>query len=417
MKTKYLTMLALGAAVFGVRAAVVPFTPKEGSTVTLLPPEQKKVMNLATYDERLALLQADSKGDKKLKHGKWRQSLPLVLRWKCTAGEKGPWLVKIGKKADLSDAREWWLAANDHDLHARKADGQPAWKFVVPMANLEIGATYYWKVWSNVKCPQWECGSTLEKPCKCGKGPVAHASEVQSFKTEDMAPRWIQIEGTTGNFRDLGGRRTKDGRRVKQGLVYRSQGLNYNSVNGLRVGRNRLTVEDVKYLTGTLGIKTDLDLRSSGETAHMKESPLGPGVKFIHHSSSCYKGGFEKHGKEMTAANFRVFCDEKNYPILFHCIGGADRTGLLGYVLNGVLGVDRHELETDWEATFYPTLSEMRKDYKDHSYWCGEWHFNDGFSKYGDANSTWNERVELYLLDCGVTKEEIAKFRSIMLED
>ena len=121
-------------------------------------------------------------------------------------------------------------------------------------------------------------------------------------------------------------------------------------------------------------------------------------------------------GMKTMAENFRVFCDEKNYPIYFHCIGGADRTGSLAYVLNGILGVDRHDLETDWESTFYPTLPEMRKDYTGPSYWCGENHFNDGFAKYGDASTSWNDRIELYLLDCGVTKEEIAKFRSIMLE-
>ena len=43
-------------------------------------------------------------------------------------------------------------------------------------------------------------------------------------------------------------------------------------------------------------------------------------------------------------------------------------------------------------------------------------HFNKGFAKYGGADATWNERIELYLLDCGITREEIEKFRSIMLE-
>jgi hypothetical protein len=29
---------------------------------------------------------------------------------------------------------------------------------------------------------------------------------------------------------------------------------------------------------------------------------------------------------------------------------------------------------------------------------------------------SWNHRIELYLLDCGVTKDEIEAFRAIMLE-
>jgi protein-tyrosine phosphatase len=260
-----------------------------------------------------------------------------------------------------------------------------------------IGQKYYWKVTG-----------------KKDKQDVTSA--VSTFTTEDMAPRWIKLEGRVGNTRDLGGWKTVDGRRIKQNMIFRGQGLNDNSENGRQPGRNRLTAADIDWMLNTLHIKTDLDLRSSGETANMTVSPLGPTVNFIHHSSSAYNGIFKESGKKVMAENFRVFTDIENYPIYFHCIGGADRTGSLAYVLNGILGVDRHDLETDWESTFYPTLPEMRKDYTGPSFWCGENHFNDGFSKYGDANTSWNDRIELYLLDCGVTKEEIAKFRSIMLE-
>ena len=50
-------------------------------------------------------------------------------------------------------------------------------------------------------------------------------------------------------------------------------------------------------------------------------------------------------------------------------------------------------------------------------YWRHERHFDKGFAKYGDEKTPWNERIRLYLLDCGVTEEEIATFREIMLED
>ena len=50
-------------------------------------------------------------------------------------------------------------------------------------------------------------------------------------------------------------------------------------------------------------------------------------------------------------------------------------------------------------------------------YWRHERHFDKGFAKYGDEKTPWNERIRLYLLDCGVTEKEIAAFRSIMLED
>ena len=37
-------------------------------------------------------------------------------------------------------------------------------------------------------------------------------------------------------------------------------------------------------------------------------------------------------------------------------------------------------------------------------------------AKFGDADTPWNKRIELYLLKCGVTQEEIDRFRAIMLQ-
>ena len=413
---KQILVLASVFSLWGLQAAIVPVSPVAGKTIQLVPDAQKKLMNMPTYKERLEFLQWDRANGKKVRHDpNWRKALPVVLEWKSTAGEKGPWKILIGKKPDLSDARVWFKAVKETDKATGRESGkdqsQKNEKYEVPYANLEINTTYYWRV-----CTRGYCGWGCNPKHGCEACKKVCESEIASFKTEDFAPRWMAIEGRVGNMRDLGGRKTVDGRRVKQGMIYRGQGLNDNSATGEIRGRNRLTAADVEYMTGTLGIKTDLDQRSPGEVADMTASPLGPSVKWIHNSSSCYAGIFLEDGKKAMAKNFRVFCDPANYPIYFHCIGGADRAGSLAYTLNGILGVERHLLNTDWESTFYPTLPEMRSDYKDHTFWCGEWHFDDGFAKYGDANTSWNKRIELYLLDCGVTMEEIEKFRSIMLE-
>ena len=222
----------------------------------------------------------------------------------------------------------------------------------------------------------------------------------------------MALEGRVHNVRDLGGWKTEEGLYVRQGMIYRGQGLNDNSVNGEVKGPNRLTVEDVAYLVGTLGIKTDLDLRAPYETADLQESPMGNSVKFILRSSMCYRTLFNAEGKRVMAENFRVFCNPTNYPIYFHCIGGADRTGSLAYILNGLLGVSRHDLETDWEATFYPDLPGLRPGGE----WRREHHLTDGIAGYGDSSMPWRRRIELYLLDCGITKDEMDAFRAIMLK-
>ena len=409
-RSSLFTLAVLAAT--AVRAAIVPVSPVGGEVVARVPDAQKKVMDLATLEERIALFREDrEKGGKVIRHDQyWRKAKPLKLKWRVTEGETGPWKIEIATNPDLTDPEIRYVSVKSVDpATGRETDkdigglGGAVVSYTVPRANYEIARTYWWRV------------TGRGKPAKDQKKGRTVRSEIASFATEDHAPRWIEIEGRVGNIRDFGGWRTTDGRRVRQGMAFRGQGLNNNSVTGERQGRNRLTVEDVKYFTQTLGIKTDHDLRSKAETADLAESPLGPGVKLILRSSPCYKAIFNEAEKKTMAANVRVFCDKANYPIYFHCIGGADRTGSLAYVLLGTLGVSQHDIETDWESTFYPNIPDDINE-KDPNFWCRESHLTDGIAKYGDEGDTWQRRCELYLLDCGVTQEEIARLREILLE-
>lgn len=406
---------AVVVAMTTASAAIIPLSPTDGANVSLVPDAQKAVMSPLTLNERIEFLRKDRENGKVIRHDKyWRRARPIVLKWRTTEKERGPWKIEIGRIPELSDARVWYVRVNAIDAvsgrDTGRAKSEDETSYSVPRANLEIARDYYWRVTARGRCGKWNCGSR----CGCKESKRIVRSEISHFRTEDRAPRWIEIEGDVRNIRDFGGWRTEDGHRVRQGMAFRGQGLNNNSVTGERQGRNRLTVEDVKYLTGMLGIRTDLDLRSKGETADMVESPLGPGVTFIQHSAPYYAGIFTAAGKKKMAEIFRTFCNPTNYPIYFHCIGGADRTGSLAYVMLGVLGVSRHDIETDWESTFYPSIPF--KDGKGGIVWNSELHFEKGLSKYGNPDDSWNHRIELYLLDCGISPKEIAGFRSIMLE-
>ena len=411
MKLTFAVVVVLFPAV--LLAALEPLAPTGGAVVPLVPDAQKKVMGLPTLAERIRLLQDDRKSGGGLAQDQfWRKAKPLVLEVRVTEEEKGPWKVEIGKCADLSDARTWYVPAPDtEDITGREVAytvTPEVVKLTLPMANLEVATRYYWRV-----SYRGYCGFGCHPKHGCEVCGSRTESSIASFVTEDLAPRWIAVEGDIGNIRDLGGRIGLGGRRIRQGLVYRGQAFNDNSVNGEVQGRSRLTVGDVRYLTGTLGIKTDLDLRGIGETADMTGSPLGEGVKHVLHYSYKYKRLFRPEGMKMMAENFRLFCDRKNYPVYFHCIAGADRTGSLAYVLNAVLGVSRQEMETDWESTFYPNIPDENPD---PDFWRRESHFNEGFAKYGDADTPWQDRIVLYLKACGITDAEIEAFRGIMLE-
>ena len=332
-------MLALSlSSLFG---EIVPLAPADGSTFETLTDEQIAVFGGETRTNRLKIATKLKSAPKEA----WQRQRPLVLTWNATEGENEPWRVRLSTRPDFSDGRDLWF---DRRALARGPveHGKPVlWTCRVPLANLELGKTYYWQVWSDVKCSEFRCGFTYPDGCACGKSKPGKISPVMSFRTSERPPRWIELEGRTDNVRDIGGWRTMDGGRVRMGMVYRGTAFNDNSVAGINRGRNRLTVEDVKYLTEELGIKTDLDLRSPREVAGMKESPLGPKVRFVNVSSETYQGLFTDVGKAAMAKNFRLFCDKANYPIYFHCIHGADRTGSLAYVLNGALGVAKEDLE------------------------------------------------------------------------
>ena len=178
---------------------------------------------------------------------------------------------------------------------------------------------------------------------------------------------------------------------------------------GREKGKSRVTPEGRAIFLDRYGVRSDIDLRTDRECWGMTGSPLGPGVKWFHISSAAYAGMFGKRGKTQFAKVFRVFLDERNYPIVFHCIAGQDRTGSVAFILNGLLGVPEEELYLDWEATGFWN--------KNAGFFNHARLFNkliDGFRRLPGRDL--HEQIENYVLSCGFTREDIEKFRRIMLE-
>ena len=181
-------------------------------------------------------------------------------------------------------------------------------------------------------------------------------------------------------------------------------------IKGMEPGAKRLSDDMKKYMLDDLGIKTDVDLRSSGECSGMQGSPLGPTVAWAHNSSHAYQGLLSEGGRAAFSNSFKIFCDQKNYPIVFHCIAGQDRTGSLAFILNALLGVDEEELYKDWEVSGFwnPSSGFNHHDLFDH--------LIAGFSE-KFPQPTWREKAEAYVKSLGFTQQEIDRFRAIMLED
>lgn len=240
------------------------------------------------------------------------------------------------------------------------------------VTNLKAGKQYYWIVESD------------------GVRSVG-----ASFITSNKYPRCMDVDGVS-NIRDIGGYVTLDGKTVKQGLLYRSAWL------------DQITAAGKETLLVQLGVKTDLDLR--GES---KVSPLGEETNLIATSVKHYHWAFEEYGFENMRVAIAAFADINNYPMLYHCYIGRDRTGTVTALILGILGVDEETVKLEYmmslnseagngDATSYATLYQHMTG------------FIEGLKDYG--GNTFNESAEAYCLHIGVTPEEIATIKSIMLE-
>lgn len=356
-------------------AAISIVSPRDGAVVCALPKaaadyfalnSQTRIEFMANQDFRNALM--------KQKAG---SAAPIEFRWNADSG--GNFVLEISETKDF---------ANPVKIAARKSGRTPK-QFRARAFNLKIAQNYFWRA------KNADSGET---------------SEVRMVSVSDAAPRLMRIDGVY-NARDLGGRVGLGNRRVKQNMIFRGRGLNRNSKDGIKAGEAAIKPEGIKYMTEVLKIKTDLDLRSKKEVADMSGSPLGDGVKWINISAHSYGGTFTEEGKANYAQLFRVFCDEKNYPFYVHCIGGADRTGTLCYILNAILGVADDQLEKDWQATIFAGSNiefVAQKRYLS---------ILEGINKFGTKDEPTVVKAERFLKSAGITDEEIAKFRSIMLPD
>ena len=227
-----------------------------------------------------------------------------------------------------------------------------------------------------------------------------------SFETSDEAPRLLRNPGSNAihGIRDLGGRIGLGGRRVKQNLIFRSSELNSENVN-------HITSVNRSFWLDELGVKTDLDFRIAEEERwdFASSSPLGAGVTYVGTEIGSYRNFFVAASALKVA--LKTALDPANYPLVFHCVLGQDRTGSFAYLLNAVLGVDEQELMKDWEATaFWNTSSTMRYRVNDRLD-----AFRAELRKFA-PDGTPCEQAYAFLRSIGIGESEIAAFRNNLLE-
>lgn len=218
------------------------------------------------------------------------------------------------------------------------------------------------------------------------------SSEIGSFITEDAPVRFLKVDGLV-NVRDSGGRKTKDGLPIKQGMLYRGTEMNSHV---------SITKEGLSTMQDVMKIQTVIDLRGSGE---LVEDVYKRNYKNI---PSCAYAPLLSQ-KEEICKIFKVLSEERNYPIYYHCWGGADRTGTIAFLIGALLGEDEKALIDDYEITslsIWGIRSRNLPLFKD---------FLQKLNEFEGKNLT--QKTENCLLALGVAKEQLKRIKTIMIEN
>lgn len=160
------------------------------------------------------------------------------------------------------------------------------------------------------------------------------------------------------HFREVGGLPTADGRRVRRGLLYRSDTPQFVSEAGAR------------HLVEELGIRTILDLRLPHELEREGRGPLGA-LPHRHRHLPFEVGGLVGDSSvgimdpdDPMVSTYVNYVDaspqavvgvvaelaDAEGPTLIHCSVGRDRTGVAVAVVLEALGVPRDEVVAEYAA-------------------------------------------------------------------
>lgn len=270
--------------------------------------------------------------------------------------------LEVSEEADYSNSKEYTV---DHKIGS------------VDVYHLKVDTEYYYRL-------------------KLTLSNNSIAGTVGTFKTAS-SPRFLKIEGIT-NVRDIGGWQTVDGKTVKQGLLYRGTEL-----DGAVESKYCLTPQGKSIMLETLGIRYDMDFRAPAENKN-KTNALGDGIPHKYYVVPSYDNFFNQENNAIMKSIFSDLANKNNYPMYAHCTYGRDRTGMICYLLEGLLGVSEEDAYKDYELSAFTDSFISEEDFNIFKTRL------DSFS-----GSTLKDKVEGYLLSIGVTATEIQNIRTIFL--
>lgn len=281
------------------------------------------------------------------------------------------------------------------------------------------GKTYYWKV----------IGRQAE-----GRGSF---SKTGSFTVKDEILRVVSVDGVE-NVRDLGGWEIGDSQgKVKYGMIYRGGRLNPKA----DTQKGGITTSGITVMKENLGMRSEIDLRNGSDNDGQTQCAWDSAGFYKLYSIGAYdqlipgQKGYDKTYTEAVANIFTYLADKSHYPVYIHCNYGADRTGSVAFLINGLLGVSYKDLLKDFELTsLTPSERRWRSQIvkqesgaygflkngimqNDDQNYVALGHFHQMLMKKYGKGTDLAGAIETYLRQaCGVKAETIAAVKEILIE-
>lgn len=206
-----------------------------------------------------------------------------------------------------------------------------------------------------------------------------------------------QIKCNTTNVRDLGGWAC-DGGSVKYGKLFR--GGEYNEA-------------DYDVFIHQLGIRHELNLRGSVESEENRTT-LRDHVCYTCPEKYLWYTTSEQYSDTWREVLRCVFdCAVSNIPLYFHCSAGADRTGTVAAIVEGLLGVSQSDIDKDYELTCFctGTVDDTSARRRNESEWTS---FMNRINGYSGGN--FRDKVVGWVVSLGFTNDEVNAFRMAMID-
>ena len=237
------------------------------------------------------------------------------------------------------------------------------------------------------------------------------------FTTGDY-PRTITMGGVH-NVRDIGGFMTSYGVRTNQGLMYRGYYIDDKS-GGHGVNYSE-EVQKVQEEVMQIGYEIDLQKSSetNGRTASALNSEATP-CDYICKTLVSYENFLKEDSYRNLPEVMHIMAQSDVKHTYFHCWGGADRTGMLDFFINAILGVSYTDLIEEFELT---TQTNNKRCHMHNSSSAHYAKFMDAFIngnginwKNYDPEKTVNENCYNWLIEVPqVDPDDIERIREIML--